>query len=288
MVSIVIVNWRVGELVGRCVRSIIEKVAGIQYEILVIDNSPEKPCEEAVRGVPNVTYIPTGKNLGFAGGCNVGIERAKGEYILLLNPDTEFVEDALAPMIEFMRAHPKCAVAGCRLVESDGQTIQPSVRRFPTLASQLMIMLKLHHLWRFASTLRRYFADDFDYTREQQCDQVMGSFFLMSRRAIEQIGALDLCYFIWFEEVDWCKMARDHGWEVWYTPRTKILHHGGMSFAQVFSYRRQSMLNESMRKYFYKYHGLIPWFILTCFNPLSLALAWLVGVIHIKRKKYSY
>lgn len=275
MVSIVIVNWRVGELVGRCVRSILGKVTGVSYEILVVDNSPEQPCEENVRGVPHVTYIPTGKNLGFAGGCNAGIAAAKGEFILLLNPDTEFIEDALTPMIEFMRAHPKCAVAGCRLVESDGQTTQPSVRSFPTLASQVMIMLKLHHLWRSASSLRQYFDDQFNYEREQSCDQVMGSFFFMSRRAIEQIGALDPRYFIWFEEVDWCKMAHDRGWEIWYSPRTKILHHGGQSFAQVFSLKKQQIFNESMRKYFKKHNGFISWSILILLHPLSLLLAWL-------------
>ena len=116
----------------------------------------------------------------------------------------------------------------------------------------------------------------------------MGSFFLMSRRAIEEIGSLDRRYFIWFEEVDWCKTAKDHDWEIWYTQCTKIMHHGGQSFDQVFSYGRQCMLNESMRKYFKKHYGFLSWFILASLHPLSLALAWVVGMLHLKRNKYSY
>ena len=135
--------------------------------------------------------------------------------------------------------------------------------------------------------MRRYFRRDFDYAREQQADQVLGACFLMTRAAIDRIGMLDERYFMWFEEVDYCRMAKNAGLEVWYTPQAQIIHHGGQSFAQVFAPRRQRFYDDSLAKYMRKHHGVAASLVIRVLHPPALAIAWTVGVLGMRRKKYA-
>jgi GT2 family glycosyltransferase len=180
-----------------------------------------------------------------------------------------------------MRAHPEVGVCGPRLLNSD-RTRQESVRRYPTFCSQALVMLKLHHALKNVGSLKRYFWTDFDYSKEQAVDQVMGAAFMIRGDVLEDIGALDEDYFIWFEEVDYCRRANRAGYKVLYTPRAEIVHHGGESFAQAFGPLKQRIYNRSMRIYMRKHHGRWPWFGLLLLHPLSMALAW--GVHLLKRK----
>ncbi len=270
--SIIIVSWNVRKHLERCLASIEKTRGDLSIEIFVVDNAStdgtvdfvrnfQFPCLAGRQAISNLQFILNKKNLGFAAANNQAITQAKGEYLLLLNPDTELQPHTLQQMMVFMRAHPRCGILGPKLLNGD-RTLQPSVRRFPDAWSAIALSLRL--------SAKRYMALDFDYTKEQEADQVMGACFLIRHACMEQIGMLDERFFIWFEEVDYCKRAKDAGWGVWYTSSVAVLHHGGQSFAQVLTAKKQWMFSKSLCYYFWKHGQWGAYFITIVTTPFRL------------------
>lgn len=272
--SIVTVNWKVADLVAELLGSVQANREGLTLEIFVVDNDSRDGIDDVVarfrqRSDIRVTLIRNGRNLGFAKANNLAIRRSSGRYVALLNPDTRVTKGALKRMVEWMDSRPDVGVAGPKLLNADG-SVQPSVRRFPRLLDQALILLKLHHLWPSAPPFKGYLAHDFDYGREQEVDQLMGAALFVRRKVFERVGLLDERFFIWFEEVDFCKRAKDAGWVVAYVPSAAIVHHGGKSFAQAMTLKKQRYFTSSMRKYFRKHRG--PWTIAVLALPMLIGL----------------
>ena len=288
--SIIIVNWNVKHYLERCLLSIIKNTPDLDYEIIVIDNDSTRDDSKKFlanfRTEADVKIILNNQNLGFAKANNQGIKQSQGEYVLLLNPDTEIIEKgSLAKAVGLMKENKDWGVLGCRLLEADKQT-QLSVRSFPKLISQIMISLKLHHIFLRAKVLQNYFLPNFDYGKTASVDQVMGAFLMTKREVLSKIGMLDKKFYIWFEEVDFCKRTKNAGWNVIYSPEPKIIHYGSQCFVQVLSLAKQKIYNRSAIHYFKKYHPLQAG-ILSFFSPLSLFLAWLSGLFLKIKKIFS-
>jgi GT2 family glycosyltransferase len=282
--SIIIVNWNVKPLLERCLQSIFQETSDISYEVFVVDNASADGGVEMIkeRFSKRVKLIANKENLGFAKACNQAIAQSQGKYILLLNPDTEITDNALTKAVNFMRTHSRCGILGVRLLGVDDE-FQPSVRRFPTFGSQFLILLKLHWIFPRVRPLNKYFVQDFDYSKTQEIDQVMGAFLMTRRRVIDEVGPLDENFFVWFEEVDFCRRVKQAGWKVYYTPEVEIIHYGSQSFKQVLPFKKQKMYNNSMLYYFQKHHSKTAWRILRFFYPPSLFLASLCQIFRIKR-----
>jgi hypothetical protein len=152
-------------------------------------------------------------------------------------------------------ARPKAGIFGPKILNEDG-SVQPSVRRFPSVWNQLAVLLKIPRLFPALGKrlLRSYHAEDLNADREQGVDQVMGACFLIRREVIEKLGGLDEAYEIWFEEVDYCKQAYANGWTVMYLPQVQIQHIRGASFAKADAKRKQRIFTASMKTYFQKWH----------------------------------
>lgn len=271
-------------------RSVFEHSEGLKTEVFVIDNASTDGTRKAVEGTlrqaqgDSVITIWNGKNLGFAAAVNNGIELSTGSNILLLNPDTELQLGSLSTMAKYLHNRPEVGIAGCKALNNDG-SIQPSVRRFPSLFDQLVIYSKLYRF--FPKLVAKYMCRGFDYDKEQEVDQVRGACFFVSRNLVNRIGLLDAKnFFIWFEEVDYCKRAKDVGFKVMYVPSAVVTHEGGVSFGQVLSLKKQCWLNRSMRNYFKKHGTALDVIVLSLLLPASLLLAWAVQVFKIKPKKY--
>jgi len=273
--SIIIVNWKVKDLLKKCLQSIFEQTKNISFEVFVVDNASSDGSVEMVREkFPQVDLIASSENLGFAKGNNLAIKKSRGRYILLLNPDTEILDNALEKMVRFMDAHLDCGISGCNLLNPD-LSLQPSVRAFPNLASQAFILLKIHHLLPHTKTIYKYLVQNFDYEKMQEVDQVMGAFMMIRREVIEKIGMLDEKFWIWFEEVDFCKRAKSASFKILYTPKAKIIHYFGQSFKQAMGVKKQKDFNRSL-SYYFKKHGIKgEWLAIQILRPLSLFLAWL-------------
>lgn len=286
--SIIILSWNTRDLLRQCLKSIYQETKNIDFEIFVVDNaSQDKSAEMVCREFSQVKLIKNKKNLGFARANNQAIKQSGGEYILLLNPDTIILDRAIEKCVNYLDQTNKIGILGCKLINSD-RSWQPSCRRFPTLFSQVIILLKIHNL--FPNLIKKYLMLDMDQDKVQEVDQVMGAFFLTKKEVIEKIGALDEKYWIWFEEVDFCKRAKNIGFKVLYWPGASIVHYKAQSFNQVLGIKKQWHLNASMLRYFWKFHSIFSFMIILLLWPVSMLLALMVQLVQvvlpIKKKKY--
>jgi hypothetical protein len=237
--SIVIVSWNVKDLLKKCLYSIIKHQKDLNVEVIVVDNaSSDQSVEMVKQNFPLFKIIKNEENLGFAKANNQGILASNGDLILALNPDTEVMEDTLQKMVKFMEENHKVGISGCKHLNPD-LTFQPSIRRFPSLFVVLLLMTKLAKLFPGNPMLYRYLALDLNHKITQEVDQVAGSFFLIRKKMLDEIGIFDENFFIWFEEVDMCKRAKNASWQVWYMAEAQIIHHGGQSFKQQLTFRNQ-------------------------------------------------
>ena len=257
--SIVIVSWNVKSLLKKCLESIKRNQDNLKLEVFVIDNAStdgtvEMAKEDFVSTKKTlIEFVANKTNVGFAVASNQGILRSAGRYVLLLNPDTEILNNALKKAVDFLDQNPRAGVLGCRHLNPDW-TLQPSVRRLPKLWPIILILTKLAKIIPNLKSLNYYLAKDFDYKINQPAAQVAGSFFMVRRETSEEIGILDENFFIWFEEVDFCQRALEASWQIWYNRDAEIIHYGGQSFAQVMSWKKQLMFCKSAIHYFQK-HG---------------------------------
>ena len=218
-----------------------------------------------------VKLIANKDNKGFAKANNQAIKKSQGRYILLYNPDMKCFENSFERMVKWMDEHKEVGVGGCRLVRENGSNF-PHIRRYPKLGDQLAVILKLPHI--FPNILNKYLRSDFDYNKSAEVDSVRGSYFMIRREVIDKIGGLDERYFIWFEEVDYCRQVKNAGYKVMYTPIVQCVDLKGKSFAQVPRGKAQEYFRDSMLKYFKKWHSIWQYYI--------LKIAWPVGSLIAK------
>jgi hypothetical protein len=270
--SVIIVSWKVKDLLKKNLEALFNSKGDIDFEVFVVDNNSRDGTVEMVsEKFPGVRLIANKDNPGFAKANNMAINQARGRYILLLNPDMQVEEDTLAKMVTWMDSRSGTGVAGCKLIDSQGETI-PHVRRFPRFKDQLAITLKIPHI--FPGVLNRYIIRDFDYSSEGEVDSIRGAFFMIRREVIERVGGLDERYFIWFEEVDYCKQVKKAGWKVMYTPIAQCMDYVGKSFSQVPRGKTQKYFRDSMLKYFYKWHPAWQYWI--------LRISWMPSIILLR------
>jgi GT2 family glycosyltransferase len=260
--SVVIVSWNVCELLERCLVSMLGgasaegTTAGLatRSEVFVVDNGSTDGSVQMVRDTfPSVRLIVNVENRGFAAANNQAIAQATGRYVLLLNPDTEVVGAALRTMVAFGDAHPDVGAVGPQLLFPDG-SVQPSRYRFPTVATAIFESTWLEP---FAPqrVLDRYYVRDRPVSDAHDVDWVRGAALLVRREAFAEVGLLDEGYFMYSEELDWCRRIRDAGWRVVYLPDAKITHHEGKSSEQAVAARHVSFQSSKVR-YFRKYRGV--------------------------------
>lgn len=251
--SIIIVSWNVRELLRACLKSIDDGRGQLELEVIVVDSGSTDGSPAMVEAeFPWVKLIGRADNVGFPKGNNLGIAQARGRFVLLLNPDTEIVGDALTDLVAFLDEHPDVGAVGPQLLNPDG-SIQSSRRRFPTLATGFFESTWLERLAP-AALLRHYYAQDLPDNETADVDWLVGACLMVRREAIEQIGLLDEGYFMYSEELDWCRRIKAAGWRVVYLPTAQVIHHIGKSSDQAVAARHVNFQRAKLR-YFRKYHG---------------------------------
>lgn len=271
--SVVIVSWNIRELLGACLQSIDNGRGALNIEVIVVDGgssdgSPEMLTEE----FPWVRLIARSDNVGFPKGNNIGLAEARGRLLLLLNPDTEIEGEALSTMAHYLNTHRKVGIIGAKLLNPDG-SIQSSRRRFPTLAMGFFESTWLQPIAP-SSLMDRYYAADLPDDIVSEVDWLVGACLMTRREVLEDIGPLDEAYFMYSEELDWCRRAKEKGWQVVYLPDARIVHHVGKSSEQAVTERHINYQRAKLR-YFRKFHGRIPANILR----LTLLLNYLFQII---------
>jgi len=280
--SVIIVNWNTRDRLAECLASIGRQAGGIALETWVVDNGSADGSVELVKGqFPWVRLLANRENRGFARANNQALRLAQGRHLLLLNPDTVVLDGALDAMVHFMDHHPDAGVVGCRLLNPDG-TLQTSSYRFPTLLTILASTYRLKRLLPLgslrASALGRLLEGRFghlsSHDRVRSVDFVTGACMMVRREAMEQVGLMDEGFFLYAEEIDWCRRIKEAGWEVYFIPRAQVMHHIGQSSAQ--SEDALALLYRSRCYYFRKHHGRVSLFFLRLIvlPALFLQMAW--------------
>jgi GT2 family glycosyltransferase len=291
--SVIIVSWNVRDLLRACLRSILDACpeysrgadpeGAPQIEIIVIDNASTDGSPEMLRTeFPQVQLVANDGNRGFTAANNQGLDLSHGRHLLLLNPDTQVVGDALATMVRHLDEHPTVGALGPQLRYPDG-SLQSSRRRFPTFATALVESTVLQEWWQDNRILRRYYLDGTPDDSIQAVDWVVGACLAVRRQAYEQVGGLDEGYFMYSEELDWCRRIVDAGWDVVYLPTATVIHHEGKSSEQVVPARHIHFQSSKVR-YFRKHHGalqaeVLRWFLLGTYvyQWVREGAKWLVG-----------
>jgi GT2 family glycosyltransferase len=231
--SILIVSWNTKQLLQACLEKLSGELKEIDAEVFVVDNASSDDSAGMVAGeFPWAKLTANTANRGFAAANNQVLELATGNYVLLLNPDTEVYPGALKTLMRFLDEHPRAAVVAPQLINSDG-TVQRSCRGFPTFFGMTYELLGLSRLFPDVAKFRAYKMLDWQHDDERQVDQPEGACLMIRQEVIDKVGMLDEGYFMLFEEVDWCFRIKQAGWEIWFTPAAKVLHHYGQSIKQV-------------------------------------------------------
>ncbi|MBT4504713.1 MAG: glycosyltransferase family 2 protein [Gemmatimonadetes bacterium] len=239
--SICIVNWNTKNLLKDCLNSIYADPQIVIWEVVVVDNASTDDSVQMVRSTfPQVHLVISDENLGFVGGNNLAIERARGDYLLLLNSDTRVEPGVLGSLVDFLASHPEAGAAGPRLVGADGG-LQLSCGRPPGLASEFVNKLLLHKLLPFFKFGR------WDHAEIREVGWITGACLLVRREVVEQLGPLDPAIFMFYEDLEFCMRIRRAGWKILYHPFSQILHLGGQSTRK----NLRNMLVISQRSLFY-------------------------------------
>lgn len=287
--SIIIVSWNSEKALKKCLASIYQLTTEISFEVIVIDNaSSDQTAKMVMNDFSQVKIAENPKNFGFATAVNQGIAVSKGRYICLLNPDTWLVDRSFEQMVRYMDKFKGIGIIGPHLINPD-QTTQPSVRRFPELIDQLLILLKIHTFLPDLKPLYRYFWRDFDYGQTQEVEQVMGACMMIRRQVIDELGILDEKFFIWFEDVEFCRRVFDYtDYSIYYYAESPVVHEGGESFSKVITLQKQLWYLKSLLYYLKKHRQFFSYLVILFIAPSSLFLAFLTDLISNSDKGKKY
>ncbi len=269
--SIIIVSYNVRDLLEKCLLTIIQPAGSdLKIEIIVVDNASQDGSAAMVASnYPVVQLIANKYNYGFPRACNQGLHRSTGRYLFFLNPDTELEKGGLEALVRFMEDRPVIGVIGPKLFYPDGNR-QSSRRRFPGLALALVESTILERITflKDLPALRSFSFQDEPDDIAHEVDWLVGAALLVRRAVVADIGGFDERYFMYSEELDFCRRAKMAGWQVWYAPVTTITHFEGQSSRQDLAARHINF-HSSKLSYFRKFHGRLYAVILRLFLLLS-------------------
>lgn len=282
-VTVSIVNWNTRDELRECVQSVLAQDGSVSFEVIVVDNASEDGSARMVHSefADRVTLIANTANLGFGAAHNQAIAISRGRYILLLNPDSRVLEgDVLWKMVSFMDDNSGIGMLGPKVLYPDG-SLQYSARRFPTMFAAGFRHTILGKLFPHNRFVRKYMMTDWAHDQVRDVDWLSGSALMVRRETLAQTGLLDERFFMYLEDVDWCKRAHAHGWRVVYYPMATVSHRIGAASDQV-AIPMIKQHHRSMLRYFLKHYWRSPKILLM---PLVMAGLWLRAWSRIRQTK---
>ena len=252
--SVSIVSYRTPELLRRCLSALATQHTALSMDVTVVDNASGDGSVDLVRGeFPWARVIANPRNAGFGAAHNQVLRRARGRYWLVLNSDAAPTGDALQTLVDALNADPGLAVVGPKLRHPDG-SVQPSRRRFPTVASLFLESTQVQRFWPDNQVVRDHYVQDRRDDEPQDVDWLVGACLCLRADAVRQVGLFDERFFMYSEEIDLCRRLRAAGWRVRYVPSAEVVHfEGGSSRADLAA--RDQRFQSSKLAYAAKWHG---------------------------------
>lgn len=228
MLSIIIVNYNAGHYLENCLRSVYAETNQITFDVWVVDNNSKDESVSMIRrNFPLVNLIENKANIGFAGANNEALSKCTGDYVLLLNPDTLILDNAIEKTVGFLDENPQTGIAGCKVLNEDG-TLQLACRRsIPTPGVAFFRLAGLSRLFPNSKMMAEYNLTYLNPDKPHEVDAVSGAFLMIRRRVIDKIGTLDERFFMYGEELDWCLRTKKAEWKVMYYPDAGVIHYKG-------------------------------------------------------------
>ena len=272
--SVVIVSYNVRDYLENCLQSVSRALEGIEGEVFVVDNHSDDDSVETVRShYPWVRLIENQENMGFSRANNIAIREARGEYVLLLNPDTIVEEATLREVLRFMEEHPKAGGAGVMMHNADGSLAPESRRALPTPWVSCLKMLGF---------TKRYYMSHLPWDQPGRIEVISGAFCFLRKKALDEVGLLDEDFFMYGEDIDLSYRLMKGGWENWYLPYP-ITHFKGKS-TQKSDYRYVHIFYKAMLIFFRKHYSHLSLFYAL---PVKMAIYFraAIALTDILRKK---
>ncbi|MSR74619.1 MAG: glycosyltransferase family 2 protein [Planctomycetes bacterium] len=228
--SIIVASYNTVDFLRPCLSSVQQATPGMQCETIVVDNNSNDGSVAMVEECfPWVRVLRNQANEGFSKANNRALQEARGEAVLLLNPDTLLPLGTLQRLLRVLRETPQVGVLGCRIVRPDGSLDEACKRSFPTPLSALSRFLALDRIFPRSRRFGAYRRTYEDPCGSYEVESIVGAFMLVRRSALECTGGLDEDYFMYGEDIDWCWRLRQHGFVIWYIGDVSVVHHKGAS-----------------------------------------------------------
>ena len=269
--SVIIVNYKTPTHLRQCIKSIQKHKPRLNYEIIVVDNNSQDGTTEMIEDdfifnyknqkISNIKLIANKHNLGFPKAVNQGLEQSKGKYILLLNPDITILESSLEEMIDYLEKNKDIAVLGPKLINPNGSIQNSCFSQFTSPQIVLYRRTLFGKMERGKRVVGDFTMKSWDHSKEKDVAWVLGSCMLIRKEAIEKVGLMDKGFFMYMEDVDWCRRFWKSGYKVRYYPKIKMVHYyarassseGGLIQALL---KKQTRVHiTSALKFFIKYFG---------------------------------
>jgi N-acetylglucosaminyl-diphospho-decaprenol L-rhamnosyltransferase len=252
--SVSVISYRTPVLLKQCLEALEAERSSVDLDVTVVDNaSGDGSADMVADQFPWARIIRNRRNVGFGAAHNQALRRATGRYWLVLNSDAAPRPGALRVLVDFLEANPRVAVAGPRLRYPDG-TVQPSRRRFPTVATLFVESTQIQRFIPRNLVLQRYYLADRSDDEPQEVDWLVGACLCVRAAAAAEVGLFDESFFMYSEELDWCRRFRAAGWRVAYVPSAEVVHlEGGSSRLDLVA--RDRMFQASKLRYTAKWHG---------------------------------
>ncbi|MEO8403374.1 MAG: glycosyltransferase [Chitinophagaceae bacterium] len=228
--SIIIVNYNVKHFLEQCLYSVQKANAGIQAEVIVVDNhSVDNSIDYLQPNFPTVKFVVNSENVGFAKACNQGLQLSTGKYILFLNPDTIVPEDCFQQCISFLNSHIEIGAIGIKMLDGRGNFLKESKRSFPSPSTSLYKLFGLARLFPKSKTFSSYHLGHLDEKQNHEVDVLAGAFMMIKKEVLDKTGGFDETFFMYGEDVDLSFRIQKAGYKNYYFAENCILHFKGES-----------------------------------------------------------
>jgi GT2 family glycosyltransferase len=282
--SVIIVTWNAKQIVRECLGSLNTYAGDSGVEIIVVDNGSSDGTPDMINEqFAHVTLVRNPENAGFARATNIGIRLATKEYICLLNSDVIVPEGCLEKMVCFLSQQPDIGVLGPKMILPDG-TIGQSCMRYPNPWNWMCRAFALDMLFKPFRLFGGFLMTDFQYNRIVDVDVLTGWFWLTRRQALDRVGPLDERFFMYGEDIDWCKRFREAGWRVVFYSDASAIHYCGASSARKPTQFYIEMTRADMQ-YWEKHHGRLArcgFWLGTSLHQLARILGY--GLVYVLRR----
>jgi len=271
-ITVSIVNWNTAHELHECLDSIMAQ-QGIEIGITVVDNASSDDSVNMLTTtyLGKLTLIANSANIGFGKAHNQALRLSKSRYFMIINPDSKFTDpNTLSHIIEYMDTHAEIGMLGPKILNTDG-SLQYSARRFPSMIAGMFRNTWLDKLFPSNKFVKSYLMSDWSHDEISNVDWLSGAALVVRKEMVDKIGMLDERFFMYCEDIDWCKRAHDAGWKVVYYPLVSVLHRIGAA-SDKDPYNAVQRHHKSMLQYFLKYNAKKPAVLLTPLVMLGLRL----------------